>query len=240
MPPVGQREAVALGDRGRRVVRRRGRPERQRQPVLVAAIDQHRHLATVDDVETAAHQREPHGREIVHRRRVVDPAGEPWLHRVTIGRGDVDRMRAERDPEIARDQLIGLAAALLREHAAQPADAERHDDARRHRRPAHALARPAGNGAQLPFDSRAQKIGRGFSRHVAQQPAHRPRRLEPPPALRAGFEAALEVGALARRQLAVDIGVDHRLTCRAVHGLSFPGGRAIGPPVSRAPVPGAT
>jgi hypothetical protein len=143
-------------------------------------------------------------------------------------------------PEIARDQFVGLPAALQREHAAQPADAQRHHDARRHSRPAQAFARLAGNGAQLPLDTRAQKIGDGFGRQLAQKPAHRPRRLEPPPAIRAGFQAELEVGALARRQLAVDIGVDLRLTGRAVHGPSFPAGRAIRPPASRAPAPGAT
>ena len=57
--PFGQREAVALPDRRAGIAgHRRAGHRRERELVLVAAIDQHGHLAAVDDVEPAADQRE--------------------------------------------------------------------------------------------------------------------------------------------------------------------------------------
>ena len=247
--PLGHDEAVALHHLWAGVAGRRGRPQRQRHAMLVVAIDQHGDLAARDHVEPAALQREAVAREVVHRRRVVDAAGEPRLHRVPVGRGDVDGMVAAGHAQVGRHEFIVASTRAAGERAAHPADRNGHDQARRHRHPAHILAerrtrhrgaRRRRDRAQLALDAGAQQVGRPLRRQVAQEAAHRARLLETAPAVRAPRQGRLERRTLGRRQLAVDIGVDHRLTCRTVHDLSFQGGRAVRPPVSLSPAPGAT
>jgi len=46
-------------------------------------------------------------RLVGHGRREVDPAVEPRLHRVLVGRGDVGEMARQQGPQVGGEHLFG-------------------------------------------------------------------------------------------------------------------------------------
>ena len=70
--------------------------------MLVAPIDQHRHRPVVHIVEPPADEGKLLCGEIAHRRRVVDAAVEPRLHRVLIGGEHIGQV-----PRLQRTNMVG-------------------------------------------------------------------------------------------------------------------------------------
>ena len=59
-----------------------------------------------DVVEPTTHQRKTDGREILNRRREIQLAEEPWLHRVLIGRSHVEQVSISERADVITDDLV--------------------------------------------------------------------------------------------------------------------------------------
>src|SRR5690349_3754085 len=71
---------------------RPGRPGEQVDPVRPALVHQRGDRAIVEVFGAPTQHREAIGREIGHRRREIELAGEPRLHDVVVGRHHVDQV----------------------------------------------------------------------------------------------------------------------------------------------------
>ena len=78
--------------------------------MFAAAIDQRRHGRAVDDVDSPARQRIAWLGEIDHRGAQRHPAREPGLYRVTIRRGDVERLARNLPARVSGDQRLQLGS----------------------------------------------------------------------------------------------------------------------------------
>ena len=84
---------VRLGPRGQ-LPPRLGRPDEEVHDVLVAPVDQRGHDAVVEIVQPPSGQREAFAGQVDHRRREIDLAVEPGLHRVAVRRLHIDQVGA--------------------------------------------------------------------------------------------------------------------------------------------------
>src|SRR5258705_415356 len=57
--------------------------------VLAASVDECGEGVAIEVIEPAAQQGEALARQLRHGRRKVEPAVEPWLHRMVVARGHV-------------------------------------------------------------------------------------------------------------------------------------------------------
>ena len=75
--------------------------------MFAPSIDQSRDGAVIDNVQAAAEQRKSLIGEISNWRREIQLAGEPWLHRVLIGRNYVGEMSRLKRSQMRIDNLCG-------------------------------------------------------------------------------------------------------------------------------------
>ena len=81
----------------------------QRDQMLAVAVDQGRHRPTRDHLDPAADQRETVLGKVGRGWRDADAGVEPGLHRMTVGRDDVDRARGKQTAAMAAGDRGGEA-----------------------------------------------------------------------------------------------------------------------------------
>ena len=95
--------------------------------MLPPAVHERRDGSSIHVVESTAQQRISAAGEVVHRGRIVEPAIEPRLHRVLIGRRHVGQVPGggHQRADVVREHVVregGAGGALQRERPAAERD----------------------------------------------------------------------------------------------------------------------
>src|SRR5439155_13327973 len=102
--PMDDVVALALDPGGGRGSSLAG-PGKQIDNVLVALVDERGDRAAGEIIEPPAAQREVLGREILDRRRKIDPPVKPRLDRVAVGGADIFEMAGLQGADVSADDL---------------------------------------------------------------------------------------------------------------------------------------
>ena len=118
-------------------------------------VDDRRHWIVVDDIHASPQQREALRGEVWHLGRFRQARREPGLHRMAVGRRNIERLRGQQTPDMTRNDLAGNILALIEV-------SDRHHDGTgdhcaKHRCRGQRLKRPA-SLTQSPGPTRTLRI----------------------------------------------------------------------------------